>query len=437
MKLHQGLSVLLLSLLAGVLSGREALVASVTSGEASAAALVLSPDGVFGKGAACGFEPGVPLSRVSVGGLPCLMAEQPFFLTVAVPSEGNYRVTVQATDLSESARLSIKAELRRLLVRNAVPVPGRLSTFSFVVNTRTPRIPASANLAAGEVKLKAPRETTKEAWAWDSAITLEFNGEKPALHSVRIEPVDMPTVFLIGDSTVCDQSAEPYASWGQMLTALFDDTVAVANHAESGETLRDSIGRRRLDKIVSLLRPGDYLFIQFGHNDQKQASKIGGGAFSTYLAELKQHIAAVRATGAIPVVVSPMERRQFDAQAQVLPSLLEYAQAARKAAEEEKAAFIDLNAMSKILYQAVEATGRGESLKLFAPGDATHHCNYGAYEIARCIAQGIRDLKLPLAKSLRAELSPFDPSKPDDAKSLQLSPSPGYTNQRPLGDTAN
>ena len=80
----------------------------------------------------------------------------------------------------------------------------------------------------------------------------------------------MPTIFLLGDSTVCDQPLEPYASWGQMLTRFFGLGVAIANHAESGESLRSSLGAKRLDKILSLIKPGDYLLIQYAHNDEKE-----------------------------------------------------------------------------------------------------------------------------------------------------------------------
>jgi lysophospholipase L1-like esterase len=142
--------------------------------------------------------------------------------------------------------------------------------------------------------------------------------------------VDVPTVFLLGDSTVCDQSREPYASWGQMLTRFFKPGVAIANHGESGETYRDSLGRRRLDKILSVMKPGDTLIMQFGHNDQKQIAAGTGGPFTTYKAEIKQHVDAVRQRGGIPVIVSPMERREFDENGRIKPTLADFAEAARQ-----------------------------------------------------------------------------------------------------------
>jgi lysophospholipase L1-like esterase len=220
-----------------------------------------------------------------------------------------------------------------------------------------------------------------------------------------------------------------------MLPRFFQPTVAVANHGESGETYRDSIGRRRLDKIISMMQPGDYLLMQFGHNDQKQIVAGTGGPFTSYQAEMKAHIAAVSRAGGIPVVISPMERRKFDAAGKIVPSLADYARAARDTAAAEHVAFVDLNAMSIRLY---EALGPELSAQAFAAPaglvDNTHHNNYGSYELARCVARGLVEAKLQLAGELIREFRKFDPARPDDPKSLAVPPSPNFTNQRPLGD---
>jgi RHS repeat-associated protein len=103
---------------------------------------------------------------------------------------------------------------------------------------------------------------------WDDKLTLEFGNSRPCLDGLDISRADdIPTVFLAGDSTVTDQPREPTTSWGQMLTAFFNPGVAIANHAESGETLKSFITGLRLDKILSQMKKGDYLFIQFGHNE--------------------------------------------------------------------------------------------------------------------------------------------------------------------------
>jgi len=337
---------------------------------------------------------------------------------------------------------TIRAELRRLVLEDVRTAPGQRVERSFVVNVRTPRIKPVGGIAAGSVKLKAPRETVEEAWAWDSRLSLESNFNSPALQKLVITPVSVTSVFLIGDSTVADQSQEPYSSWGQMLPRFFKPTVAVANHAESGETLRDSIARSRLDKVLSQLQPGDTVLLQFGHNDQKQ-QKLQGAAHGdpqTYQAEIKTHVDAIRARGGLAVLVSPMERRGFDEAGKVKPSLIAYADAARESAKLLQVPFIDLNALSKVFY---EALGTERSKLAFAepsPGkiDNTHHNNYGSYVLAQLIAQGLRDAKLPVAAQLIDELGAIDPARPFQApESFKLVASPNFSHQRPLGDEDN
>lgn len=358
-------------------------------------------------------------------------SDRAFYFSVAVP-EGNYRVTVTLGDPTAPTDTTVKAELRRLMLEKIQTTKGAFVTRSFIVNVRTPKI-----AGGGQVNLKAPRESVQEAWAWDERITLEFNGTHPSVNKLVVEPVDVPTIFLIGDSTVCDQSREPFNSWGQMLPRFFKPEVAVANHGESGETYRDSIGRRRLDKIVSVMKPGDYLFMQFGHNDQKQIGKAGaagGGPFTTYKAELKTHVDAVRAHGGIPVVVSPMERREFTPEGKIRGGLRDYAEAARQSAQELGVAFIDLNKMSIPFYEFLEAKGPDYSRQAFAGQDNTHHCNYGSYELAKCVIEGIKANKLGLVKFISEDFTGFDSAHPDPVETFAVPASPLVTEQKPLGN---
>ncbi|MCG2583947.1 GDSL-type esterase/lipase family protein [Massilia sp. TS11] len=352
--------------------------------------------------------------------------QQPQAFSVDVP-EGNYRVTVTLGG-KDAGDTTIKAELRRLMLEAVATAPGQRLTRRFIVNVRTPKIPALAGIAAGEVRLKTPREAIDEAWAWDGRLTLSFEGKHPQVQAVRIEPVSVPTVFLLGDSTVADQSGEPYASWGQMLPRFVTGEVAVANHAESGETYRDSIGRRRLDKVVASLRPGDTVLLQFGHNDQKQLAS-GKGSLASYQAELTQHIDAIRARGGVAVVLSPMERRGFNAQGEVLPSLIDYANAARSAAAAAGAPFIDLNALSKPLYQRFGVEGSKQLFAQPAPDriDNTHHSNRGAWELARLVASQLKQVQPALAPFIAPDL---------EQASFAVPPSPGKQAARPLGDEA-
>jgi lysophospholipase L1-like esterase len=397
------------------------------------------PEMIYSEAAGFGFEPEIPIKAVDRGGDDPVKgdfctADRSFFFSVAVPEEGNCRVTVTLGDRQAESVTTIKAELRRLMVEKVRTVPGEFTKVSFIVNTRTPKIAKVGDIKAGEVRLKAPRETTQEAWAWDGRLTLEFGNSRPAVCAVEIEKVDVPTIYLLGDSTVCDQPQEPYTSWGQMLTRFFKPTVAVANHGESGESYSASLGRRRIDKIASLMKPGDYLLMQFGHNDQKEKGE-GVGPFTSYKANIKKHIAMVRARGGVPVIVSPMERRAFDAEGKVKPSLADFAEASRQAAQEERVAFIDLSAMSQRFY---EVLGPQKSALAFAAPDGkqdnTHHNNYGSYELAQCIVQGLRDNKLGIAREIVEDFRGFDPSHPDPLESFTLPASPAQPSQRPLGN---
>src|SRR5204862_6873476 len=108
---------------------------------------------------------------------------------------------------------------------------------------------------------------------WDDRWSFEFNGENPGVASLEIKPAkDAITVFRAGDSTVTDQAREPWSSWGQMLPRFFQQGVAVSNQAESGLALYSFERQKRLEKVLSMMKKGDYLFIQFGHNDQKDKS---------------------------------------------------------------------------------------------------------------------------------------------------------------------
>lgn len=375
-----------------------------------------------------GFEPGAQITCIDRSGKDDLRSDfcnsdQPFYFSVRLP-EGNYNVTVTLGDLAGESVTTIKAELRRLMVEKVETKRGRFETRTFTVNVRTPQIAGD-----GEVKLK-DREKTTEIWAWDEKLTLEFNNTRPAVCAIEITPVNVPTIYLLGDSTVADQPREPYNSWGQMLTRFFDPGVAIANHAESGESLRSSLAAKRLDKALSTIKPGDYLFIQYGHNDEKEKGE-GVGPFTTYKSDLKKFVAEARARKAIPVLITPVQRRTFDEEQRITNSHGDYPEAVRQVAKEESVPLIDLNVMSKTLY---EVWGAEASKRAFAPNDNTHHNNYGSYELAKCIVEGIRANKLDIAKYLIKDLPHFDPSRPDLIENFKIPPSPLQTGVKPAGN---
>jgi len=379
----------------------------------------VSSGDVYSREKGFGFEPS---AVVRCADRVC-SSDKPFYFSAAVP-EGNYRVTIKFGNRQSATSTVVKAELRRLMLERVDTKPGEFVTRDFIVNVRTPMISTG-----GEVKLK-DRERTSEQWAWDEKLTIEFNGAQPSISSLKIEKINVPTIFLLGDSTVCDQPAEPYASWGQMITRFFGDEVAIANHAESGESLKSSLGAKRLDKVLSLMRRGDYLLIQYGHNDEKERGE-GIGAFTSYKASLKQFVDAVQKKGGVPILITPMHRRTFDANGKITNSHGDYPEAVRQVAKEEHVVLIDLTAMSKDLYEALGEDGSGV---LFKQGDGTHHNNYGAYQLAKAIVQSIRDQRLPLAQFLISDLKKFDPKHPDQFSSFAIPPSPAVTNMKPLGN---
>jgi lysophospholipase L1-like esterase len=346
-----------------------------------------------------------------------------FLFSAAVP-EGNYRVTVRI-----GGHATVKAESRRLMLRDIATGPGQYVTANFIVNVRTAQLaPPPANAPGGSaVRLKS-REIG--SYSWDEKLTLEFLGD-PHVASIDIEPVDVPTIFLAGDSTVTDQGSEPAASWGQMLPALFGPDVAVANHAESGETLKSFVTELRLDKLLSLIKPGDWLFIQFGHNDQKANwPQTYADAEIGYPAWLRTYIAEARRHGAHPVLVTSPERRNYDG-ARVRRTLAAYGAAARKVAHEENVPLIDLQERTVALY---EALGETRAATLFNEGgrDRTHHDNAGAWFLARAVAAEIATQMPALAAHLKSEARSFDPARPRLGEG-QILPSIAESTVRPAG----
>jgi lysophospholipase L1-like esterase len=370
----------------------------------------VAPTNLYSADLGWGFEPGARLTT----GKRSVTSAQPFYFSAKLP-EGNYRVTVTLGSESVASTNTVKAELRRLMLEQVPAGRGKSVERTFIVNLRTPQIPGGTR-----VHLKS-RETSTEIWDWDEKLTLEFNGANPSLRALKIEPAKVPVVYVIGDSTVCDQPAEPWNSWGQMLPRFFNPNVAVANHAESGEAIDSSLHALRFAKIYSLMQPGDYLLMQFGHNDMKSRAP---NKLDLYKTDLKQVITDTRAKGGTPVLVTSMERKGGLEHG----TLEGYPDAVREVAKAENCALIDLNQMSLVFYRAL-----GDKLPL-AFQDGTHHNNYGSYELAQCVIQGIRQAKLPLAGDIAKDFRGFDPAHPDDVTTFQMAVSPNVSKEKPLGN---
>lgn len=355
-----------------------------------------------------------------------------FFFSVPV-SEGNYDVTVVLGGDSAS-ETTVKAEARRPMLVGIATKPGRYRTERFTVHVRRPEIAGGTS----SVRRK-PREIG--SLDWDEKLTLEFAGTQPSLRSIEVKPAasNTPVIYIAGDSTVTDQDLEPWAAWGQMLPAFFGPGIAVANNAESGETIRSFVGENRFPKIFSVIKPGDYLLMQFGHNDQKQGK--GYVSPEQYAELLRSYIAMAREHGATPVLLTPMNRRTFDAQGHITDTLAPYPQTVRDVAAEQKVPLIDLNSMSRSLYEAV-GEPNSRSLFVYAPAntyadqpeplhDDTHFNSFGAWELARCVVLGFQENQLPLVKFLRDPHSRFDPRHPDSPASVGIPATPFVGAQKP------
>ncbi|MGA2498341.1 MAG: hypothetical protein ABSH20_11405 [Tepidisphaeraceae bacterium] len=155
----------------------------------------------------------------------------------------------------------------------------------------------------------------------------------------------------------------------------------------------------------------------------------GVGAFTTYKTDLKRFVADVRKRGGIPVLVTSMHRKSLDASGKVANTLGDYPEAVRQVAREDNVPLIDLQAMSKSLY---EALGPADIAKAFQ--DGTHHNAYGSYELAKCVVESLRQSKLDVAKFIVDDVPVFDPAKPDPADRFDIPASSDGGSVKPEGN---
>ena len=366
---------------------------------------------------------------------PAKKSNEPFFFSVDVP-DGNYLVTVTLGNARKAGSTTVRAESRRLFLENIPTRKGEFLTYRFTVNKR------NTVIADGEkVQIK---EREKNKLNWDDKLTFEFNGDAPCLASLKIEPVnDVVTVFLAGNSTVVDQDNEPWASWGQMIPRFFDEHVCFANYAESGERADTFIKAGRLKKALTQMKKGDYMFIEFGHNDQKLKGP-GKGAYYSFASNLKYFVDVVRAKGGIPVFVTPTQRRSFDNSGKIQETHEDYPDAMRWVAQREGVQVIELHDMTRVFYEAMGVEPSKKAFVHYPAGtypnqtkdlaDNTHFNPYGAYEIAKCVIEGIKQLNLPWVKYLRDDYHPFNPAAPDRVDTFKWNDSPFTEVEKPDGN---
>ncbi|MDP4273896.1 MAG: rhamnogalacturonan acetylesterase [Bacteroidota bacterium] len=224
-----------------------------------------------------------------------------------------------------------------------------------------------------------------------------------------------PVVYMIGDSTMAnkEEKAKPETGWGQVFNRFFTDAIIIDNRAVNGRSSKSFIGEGRWSNILSTLKKGDYVIIQFGHNDAKKDTAKYTDPKTTFRATLAKYINETRAKGAYPILCTSIVRRHFDAKGQLKDTHGDYVKVPRQLAAEMHVPLIDMEAKTRKL---VTGLGPEKSKKIFLftqPGeypnrpngvqDSTHLNEKGAMMVAALAVEGIKELKLPLAKYLKKD----------------------------------
>ncbi len=362
-----------------------------------------------------------------------VLSEGAFYFKVDVP-EGRYKVTVTLGAEEIATRTTVKAESRRLFIHDLKLEAGEQKQVSFIVDVFSTHV-------EGNAKGVGLKEREVGTLNWDKSLSLEFNGEYTALAAIEVEKLDVPVIYIAGDSTVTDQNSEPWASWGQMFPAFLKPDCSVANYAVSGSTLRHYRASRRLEKALSFMKEGDYMIVEFAHNDQKQK---GYEPYGDYQKDIKDYCDKIISKGGQPILITSTQRRNFDKDGKVTNTLGDFPQAMRDYAKENDIPLIDLNKMSMELYEALGVEVSKKALVHYPKGtfpgqekdfaDNTHFNTYGAYQLAKCIVQSIIDQNLPLKKHIKSDFIEFNPNNPENPDDFVWPLSPALDLEKPYGN---
>ena len=222
------------------------------------------------------------------------------------------------------------------------------------------------------------------------------------------------TIYLAGDSTMAKKLPEkrPETGWGEMLSKLFqDNAVVIDNRAQNGRSTRTFLSEGRWQAIVDALQPGDYVLIQFGHNDESKEKTDRYTPPADFRSNLIKFVSEARAKKAIPVLLTPVMRRRFDKEGKLQDTHGEYPDIVRRVAAELKVALIDMHRRSA---KTLTEYGPEGSRKLFLQlkpnensnypngiEDNTHFNPFGAEVMAGLAADGIRERRLKLARFMK------------------------------------
>ena len=229
------------------------------------------------------------------------------------------------------------------------------------------------------------------------------------------------TMFLVGDSTAAQKLAtkRPETGWGEALQQYFDvDEVRVENHARNGRSTRTFISEGRWDAVLARLHEGDWVLIQFGHNDGSVDKVDRYTPPADFRRNLARMVTEARARKANPVLLTPVRRRKFDSTGTLVDTHGEYPDLVRAVAAEHRVPLLDLHASTAGLLARHGVEGSRRLFLNLAPGayanypagldDNTHFSPHGAELVARLVVDAIRDAKLAVAASLKV---PVDSSR--------------------------
>ena len=233
------------------------------------------------------------------------------------------------------------------------------------------------------------------------------NGRKYALVSPRRLSAQF-RIFIIGDSTAASfQTNEyPLTGWGQKFPDLFTDKVEIDNRALSSRSTKSFRDDGSWGKMIAHVKAGDYVLIQFGHNDEEKAEPAKyTDPDTSFRANLKQFIDEIRAKEGIPVLITPVGRRTFDAKGVFVNSHAAYQQAIVELGKAEKVPVVDLTEKSRQLFVSLGAEPAKQLFNYTEPGqypgypkgnkDDTHFCEHGAIEIGKLVLEGLKELNIP------------------------------------------
>lgn len=229
-----------------------------------------------------------------------------------------------------------------------------------------------------------------------------------------------PVVYLAGDSTVMTNGSNSYPQqgWGGRLRDLFGTGIVVVNRAVGGRSSKSFVDEGRLAAILTVIHPGDYLFVQFGHNDDYSDPRLHTDPYTSYKTYLAMYVDLARQYGAIPVLVTPMGRRRYDSGGHFLNDFTDRSAAVHQLAADKGVALIDLNAKSIAFYNRIGVAATTDVFLWLAAGrypnfpagvhDSAHFQEYGAGQLARLVGEGIEENGLGLRAFIGAVAYPAE-----------------------------